>query len=191
MTTLPRIQLHDPDHPQRTVIRIAFWLTIATLLMLAVVAGIRNRSTPHQVTPAATPKPATVRSSDTDDTGVVRTPVRSTKKPPVKTRAARPTPRPGKGRPIPTPSRTARPAPAPRTSPSRVTAPTRPVPSKPSTPAPKPKPAVPVPVDPVPPPRPSGNAGGSSGATTPAPTTQTPTPKPPSAHNCDANNEAC
>lgn len=190
MTTLPRIQIRDPEHIGRTVLRIAFWLAVISLLALLV----RSCSdSPRDQTATDTTQP---RSAVTEEVGTpspVATPAANTKA------HAPPTRGPQSKPPAPKPPKNA--APSDR-APSRTPTATRPT-SRPQPPKPTPPSGAVVPSVPLPPAPPSTQIGAGQGASptvntdtpstsTSAPSPQAPVaPKPPSVHNCDATNETC
>lgn len=190
MTTPLRIQLHDPDHPRRTILRIAFWLVVIALLVLLIhsCAGSRDDALTERVpAPKAKEKPAT-------HSPVVVVPASNTKAPaaPSSRKPRLPAAKP--------PAQTKTPAtrqPSRTPTPARPTS--RPQPPRTTTPRNDSEPAMPIP--PAPSGTSTGGAGGGATSTTgtgtttptqPEPTTPTPqAPKPPSNHNCDAANETC
>lgn len=186
MTTLPRIQIRDPDHPARTALRIVFWFVLLALLLLGSGALVNDQSEPttkHRTTPQTVPAKDAVTSvpakSDSTPTTPAPTRPRGTKpRPPASKPGARPSPS------TRTPTRT--PAPLHPTS--------RPHPPKHTSSSDSTGPSVQLP------PAPTGTQNGQgTSPTTSNPTTSTPAPnppapataKPPSVHNCDPTNEAC
>lgn len=186
MTTPVRIQIHDPDHPHRTILRIGFWLASIVLLALLIhsCAGSRDDTLAERVpAPKAKEEPT------------VRSPVVVVPAPGPPAAASSRKPRPPAAKP-PAPTKT----PATR-QPSRTPTPARPTsrpqPPRITTPHADPEPAVPIPPAPS-----DASTGGDGGATSttgtgttttqPEPVVPTPpTPKPPSNHNCDGANETC
>ena len=185
MTTLPRIQIRDPNHPARTALRVGFWLMLL-LLLLGVGALVNDRSEPttkHKTTPQTGPTkdptaPVPAMSGSTPTTPAPTKPRGTKPRPPATKPDRRPTPSTRTPKRTPTPSRpTSRPHPPKHTSSSGSTRPSEQVP---------------------PPPTGTQNGQGTS-PTTGNPTTSTPAPhppaptiaKPPSVHNCDPTNETC
>lgn len=185
MTTLPRIQIHDREHPRRTAIRIAFWLAVVVLLALLVRACGDERSGSTSAKPDApiTSQESGAAPRSVPDPSTASVAVTSKPKPPKKH-----VDKPERSVPATTPR-----GPSRTSTPSRSTA--TPHPPR-TTPTRIPEPALPTP----PAPRPGSTSGGlSSGTGTPQiptppsePVSPSPVaPSPPSNHNCDATNEGC
>jgi hypothetical protein len=185
MTTLPRLQIRDREHPRRTILRIAFWLLLLVLLCMLAASALHD---PRSRTPRQATSTPTTELTKSPATATVHPVIRPTR--PV---AAKPTPKPSTTKPGR--SQGARPAGTGSSGRGSASTPRAPSTPRPPSTTPRPDPIVPVPTptppapnptttDPTPPPSSTG-AGGAEGAPDPI------APRPPSNHNCDPTNQTC
>lgn len=179
MTTLPHIQLRDPDNPSRTILRVAFWLVLAILIAFlarsCADAGVGSTTRTEQAPERAEHRVPTPRDTTARTPIVPKRPEQATTNPRVSAKAR-------------STSRTPPAARTPAHQPGSTTA-TTPTSSRPQPPRTTTTPAAADPVAPSPP-----TSTTEPTTITPVPELQAPAPpvpRPPSNHNCDAANESC